>query len=195
VICSILRFQYVSGLTQIAAFFYSGVQIGTWSLIECGASIIAGCLATLRPLLKRLVTTTRDSSILSGCMAQVQRSFKSSAHSDRSTLPRYKNVLSSTKTGRSRDQPISRGVIDEPTLLEFLARPDSEMLALSGGNRDGRASTDPILEQAPEVDGVQFPLPAETRNNKRHTIHTSWTLRDGIANDGRRSERRLTNKY
>ncbi|KAH7128816.1 hypothetical protein B0J11DRAFT_578987 [Dendryphion nanum] len=56
-ICSMIRFQYVDGLTQIEDFFWNAVNIGIWSTIEPGAGIIAGCLATLRPFLKRFFLT------------------------------------------------------------------------------------------------------------------------------------------
>ncbi|KAF2874168.1 hypothetical protein BDV95DRAFT_604366 [Massariosphaeria phaeospora] len=54
-ICSILRFRYVDGLTQIEDFFWNAINIGIWSTIEPGAGIIAGCLATLRPFFKSFV--------------------------------------------------------------------------------------------------------------------------------------------
>ncbi|KAF2277266.1 uncharacterized protein EI97DRAFT_314786 [Westerdykella ornata] len=59
-VCSMVRFQYVDGLTQVDDFFWNAANIAIWSTIEPGVGIIAGCLATLRPLLKRFVTTGRS---------------------------------------------------------------------------------------------------------------------------------------
>jgi hypothetical protein len=186
--------RYVDGLTEFVDFFWVSVQIGTWSTIECGASIIAGCLATLRPLLKHLAVTTRDASVLGSCMKQVSWSFRSSARSEQSTLPHYHSKSSDTKAGSSRHQPISiTGQMDTPTLLEFMAHPGEEVFALNGCSRDGRTSTDPILNQQPGVDGVNFPWPAKRRDSdrRRQTMHASWTLRDGVASDGRTSQREI----
>ncbi|KAL5113711.1 hypothetical protein ACEQ8H_008416 [Pleosporales sp. CAS-2024a] len=68
VICSILRFQYVEGLTDVLDFFWASVNISIWSTIECGASIIAGCLATLRPFIKRLFNNAHISTPFGGCV-------------------------------------------------------------------------------------------------------------------------------
>jgi hypothetical protein len=184
--------RYVDGLTDFTDFFWVSVQISTWSTIECGASIIAGCLATLRPLLKRIAVTARDASSLGSCMNQVSRSFKSGARSENSTLPHYHSAASDKKTGSSRHRPISiSGQMDTPTLLEFIARPGEEVIQLNGGSRDGRTSTDPILNQQPGGDGINFPWPAKTAGSdrRRQTMHVNWTLRDGAASDGRTSER------
>jgi len=59
-ICSIVRFRYVQSLSIDDDFFYSAVNISIWSTIELGAGIIAGSLATMRPLLKRMLKIGRD---------------------------------------------------------------------------------------------------------------------------------------
>ncbi|PVH99654.1 hypothetical protein DM02DRAFT_528532 [Periconia macrospinosa] len=51
-ICSAIRFRYVDGLTEVHDFFWATTNISIWSTIEPGAGIMAGCAATLRPLLK-----------------------------------------------------------------------------------------------------------------------------------------------
>jgi hypothetical protein len=75
-----------------------------------------------------------------------------------------------------------------------MARPGEEVIQLNGGSRDGRTSTDPILNQQLGVDGINFPWPAKTvdSDRRRQTMHASWTLRDdAAASDGRTSEREL----
>lgn len=57
-ICSIIRFLYVRNLAFGEDFFWSAVNISIWSTIELGMGIIAGSLATLRPLLKRVIRST-----------------------------------------------------------------------------------------------------------------------------------------
>ncbi|OAG04040.1 uncharacterized protein CC84DRAFT_1057982, partial [Paraphaeosphaeria sporulosa] len=51
-VCSAIRFRYVDGLTQIEDFFWNATNISIWSTIEPGVGIMAGCMATLRPLMK-----------------------------------------------------------------------------------------------------------------------------------------------
>jgi len=59
-ICSIVRFLYVKNLIFGPDFFWFAVNISVWSTIELGTGIVAGSLATLRPLLRRLLRTTRS---------------------------------------------------------------------------------------------------------------------------------------
>ena len=51
----------------------SAVNISVWSTIELGTGIVAGSLATLRPLLKRLVRTTREHMTLAPLAPGKQR--------------------------------------------------------------------------------------------------------------------------
>jgi hypothetical protein len=59
-ICSIVRFLYVQNLTIADDFWYSAVNISIWSTIELGAGIVAGSLATMRPLLKKMLKIGRE---------------------------------------------------------------------------------------------------------------------------------------
>ncbi|KAF9734730.1 integral membrane family protein [Paraphaeosphaeria minitans] len=66
-VCSAIRFRYVDGLTQIEDFFWNATNISIWSTIEPGVGIMAGCMATLRPLIKcahAKVQTLRSSRTL-----------------------------------------------------------------------------------------------------------------------------------
>ncbi|KAH7407070.1 hypothetical protein DE146DRAFT_418454 [Phaeosphaeria sp. MPI-PUGE-AT-0046c] len=184
VVCSALRFRYVDALTEVYDFFWAAVNISAWSTIECGAGIIAGCLATIRPLVKRLFNSAYPSTTLGSCMKQVSRSFRSSNRSNGSSLPCHNSASSDVKSGVVTAKPGSRQV-DEPTLLEFLAQPGEEVIALHDGTGNGRESTERILQQ-PGIDGIDFPWPAKTSDSrKRQTLHSSWTLRNGVASDGR----------
>ncbi|KAF2673665.1 hypothetical protein BT63DRAFT_410641 [Microthyrium microscopicum] len=59
-ICSIVRFLYVKNLGFHDDFFFAAVNISIWSTIELGTGIVAGSLATMRPLLKRMVRSTKN---------------------------------------------------------------------------------------------------------------------------------------
>ncbi|KAF2396458.1 hypothetical protein EJ06DRAFT_240883 [Trichodelitschia bisporula] len=54
-ICSMIRFKYIEGLGSHDDFFWSAANVSTWSILEMGTGIIAGCLATMRPLFKRFM--------------------------------------------------------------------------------------------------------------------------------------------
>ena len=58
-ICSCVRFKYLDGLGISPEFFWNAANISIWSTIELGAGIVAGSLATLRPLFKRLFYSAR----------------------------------------------------------------------------------------------------------------------------------------
>ncbi|KAF2740798.1 hypothetical protein EJ04DRAFT_518570 [Polyplosphaeria fusca] len=58
-VASMIRFQYVEGLTHFEDFFWNATNIAIWSTVEPGVGIIAGCLATLRPLLRSFLSKAR----------------------------------------------------------------------------------------------------------------------------------------
>jgi hypothetical protein len=68
-------------------------------------------------------------------------------------------------------------------MMEFLARPGEEVIAMHDARDVGRSSTERILQ--PGVDGVDFPWPARMGERRRQTVHVDWPLRDGVAGDGR----------
>jgi hypothetical protein len=193
-ICSMIRFRFVDGLTQTDDFFWNVVNISIWSTIEAGACIIAGCLATLRPLLKRAIHQARESTALSGCVKQISRSLRSGSQSqpnsnDASSIPLPDTAASRSDSERKRSETTVTG---EPTFLEYLARPGEEVIPLSSDIGNKRTSTDPILER-PEV--AEFPWPVKTKGRhqrykgKRQAVHGSWTLQQETADDRRTSER------
>ncbi|KAF2828177.1 hypothetical protein CC86DRAFT_405180 [Ophiobolus disseminans] len=185
VICSILRFRYVDGITQTDDFFWNAVNISTWSTIECGASIIAGCLATLRPFLKRLVSTAQNSSVLESCVHHMSRSFRSSKPSDGSSSPQHNSPSTEVRDkGMSMGNQTVCARAREPTFAEFIARPREEVIAVSerDGQSEGIAERIVQAQRDPEL---EFPWPVKPRDRKRQTIHASWTLSRGVASDGR----------
>lgn len=81
-ICSIIRFKYINGLTLIDDFFWNSTNFTIWATIELGAGIIAGCLATMRPLFKFIFETTRTiTSSASRSAKRIPRSFRSNPNS------------------------------------------------------------------------------------------------------------------
>lgn len=197
-ICSMIRFRYVEGLTQIEDFFWNAVNIAIWSTIEAGACIIAGCLATLRPLLKCAFNQARGSSSLSGCVKQISKSLRSASQSNPSsqdsTIPRYNTPTSGThfrdKRRERSDQRTEVNEEDEPTFLEFIAPPGTEVIQLTSDTNPERKSTDLIFAGFEEPT-LEFNWPVDRGSNSRKgkaknvpTRHESWTL-PGIADEER----------
>jgi hypothetical protein len=58
---SVVRLAYIRGMTYNIDFFEVGVNITLWSIIEAGLCITAASLATLRPLFRCCIDTTRRS--------------------------------------------------------------------------------------------------------------------------------------
>ncbi|KAH6644592.1 hypothetical protein C7974DRAFT_23862 [Boeremia exigua] len=172
-ICSIIRFQYVDGLTQIDDFFWNATNIAIWSTIECGASIIAGCLATLRPFLRRIFATA--DTITKSIRSSTSRSNGSSKRTNEST---------STNTHFGSNQSRNEGSItDKPTFAEFITEP-GEAIELSSDAGGERESQDQILRQQ-EQSASEFPCPINIVENPAeptctapmHSKHRSWSSR------------------
>jgi len=174
-ICSMIRFQYVDGLTQIDDFFWNATNIAIWSTIECGASIIAGCLATLRPLLKRVFATA-------GTLTKSLRSSNSRSHgSSRQTT----NSTSLNTHLGSNERKTTASSADKPTFAEFIAE-RGEVIEMSSSSSAGgdRESQDRIL-RPDEQSALDFPWPVKviesTREPERtapmHSKHRSWSSR------------------
>ncbi|KAF2469809.1 uncharacterized protein BDR25DRAFT_39860 [Lindgomyces ingoldianus] len=138
-ICSIIRFQYVDGLTQIEDFYWNATNVAIWSTVEPGSGIVAGCLATLRPFLKRFITTAR--SVRSATAKQLSRSLRSSEPGSDSKCPTESN-MNHTAANRS-----CRNTNDA-----FSKHGESFELKSEANRKDGE-STDYILTQTDEFDG------------------------------------------
>jgi hypothetical protein len=168
-----IRFQYVDGLTQIEDFFWNATNIAIWSTIECGASIIAGCLATLRPFLKRMFATA-------GTLTKSLRS--SNTRSNGSSRQTNQSTSTSTHFG-PKERKTGGSSTDKPTFAEFIAEPGEviEMSSDAGGERE---SQDCILRHD-EQPNLDFPWPVKVIESRRepertapmHSKHKSWTSR------------------
>ncbi|KAK1658099.1 hypothetical protein BDP55DRAFT_683816 [Colletotrichum godetiae] len=58
-IIMIIRIPYIKVLEISADFLYQTVDVALWSLLEPSIGIVAGCIATLRPLIATCATSTR----------------------------------------------------------------------------------------------------------------------------------------
>ncbi|RDI83214.1 hypothetical protein Vi05172_g6947 [Venturia inaequalis] len=88
-IFSIVRFKYIDGLGSHEDFFWNAANVSIWSTMEMGTGIIAGCLATMRPLFKKLVykasplsTSHRGATDTSSRLWKPKPSARSSTHTD-----------------------------------------------------------------------------------------------------------------
>jgi hypothetical protein len=111
----------VDGLIEFEDFFWSATNIAIWSTIEPGVGIIAGCLATLRPLVTGIMSKARSvrseknsSHGASGVSYSGQRSKIGSAHTRsvrpgtiRSTAPQDEPIeLTPSALGRKSTEDI-----------------------------------------------------------------------------------------
>lgn len=184
-ICSMIRFQYVDGLTQIDDFFWNATNIAIWSTIECGASIIAGCLATLRPLLKRMFTTA----------GAITKSLRSSTSQSNGSSRRTDGSTSTTTHISSNEQKRGDSCTDKPTFAEFIAE-RGEVIELSNHVGRERESQDRILREY-ERPALEFPWPAKViggsaepvRYAPLHSKHRNWTSRHRVRAHGDASQR------
>lgn len=184
-ICSMVRFQYVDGLTQIDDFFWNATNIAIWSTIECGASIVAGCLATLRPLLKRMFATA----------GTISKSLRSSNTQSRGSSKRTGNSGSSNTQFSSGEQKSGSSSDGKPTYAEFIAGVDEviEMSSDAGGERE---SQDRILQQD-EQSALDFPWPVKVANDPKEpertspmcVKHKSWAPRQRSEDKGKTTQR------
>ncbi|KNG46013.1 hypothetical protein TW65_07209 [Stemphylium lycopersici] len=145
-VCSIVRFRYIEGLLDISNFFSSVINISTWSTIEAAACIVAGCIATLRPLLKSAIGRAHESLAPSGYIAQLSKTIKSSQRSHaRSTGDIGLSEIDPNHCSPNRGP--SPQLKNAPTYVEYIARPGSAVVPLSSDIGNKRASTDFILER------------------------------------------------
>jgi hypothetical protein len=174
-ICSMIRFQFVDGLTQIDDFFWNATNVAIWSSIECSASIIAGCLATLRPLLKRMFATA----------GSLTKSLRSSNNRSNGSSRQITDSLSLNTHLSSSERKMTGSSTDKPTFAEFIAE-RGEVIEMSSSSDAGgeRESQDRILRQDKQP-ALDFPWPVKvvesTREPQRtapmHSKHKNWSSR------------------
>ncbi|KAG9187229.1 hypothetical protein G6011_05100 [Alternaria panax] len=186
-ICSGIRFRYIEGLIQTDDFFWNVVNISIWSTIEAGACIIAGCLATLRPLMKCALRQARESSAVSSCAHHISRSLRSTHRSNNETskaqsvsrLSRRDVILSEIDQNYlSGERKASLPhLITKPSYIESIARLDSAVTPFASEfGIIGRMSTDSILNRT-ESEATDFTLLEKEKENKsRQSRNVSWTL-------------------
>lgn len=174
-ICSMIRFQYVDGLTQIEDFFWNATNIAIWSTIECGASIIAGCLATLRPLLRRVFATA-------GTITKSLRS--SNSRSQGSSRQTTKSTSLNTHLGSNQCKAPASSA-NKPTFAEFVAERGEVIEMSSSSSAGGERESQDLILRPDEDPALDFPWPVKviesTREPKRtapmHSKHRSWNVR------------------
>ncbi|KAF2119965.1 hypothetical protein BDV96DRAFT_641832 [Lophiotrema nucula] len=170
-VCSIVRFKYVEGLTEIDDFFWNATNIAIWSTIEPGAGIIAGCLATLRPFLKSFLHTAR--SIHSSTMRSDKHFSRFSPWGGESSYQRsggdshsQASDARTSRTGTSADRQSGR---------------DQDFELQSDVSRKGK-STDNIL---PPTKDIIHPWPSrQDRSFDLEPSGTQRTERNKRASDG-----------
>jgi hypothetical protein len=140
-----IRFKYVGGLIYVDDFFYDSVSIGIWSAIEAGAGIMAGCGATLRPLVKGIADKAVTMKSKSGGSKGLS---KIRSNSPMDSRPKPGNEGSSTwsdtlvASGRKSGDSIS----DKPGFLETLAARSEDGIEMTSQTSHGRReSQDGIL--------------------------------------------------
>ncbi|KAM0690996.1 hypothetical protein Q7P36_009766 [Cladosporium allicinum] len=127
---SVVRLAYVKGMSYNMDFFQVGVNITLWSIIEAGLCITAASLATLRPLFRCCIDTTRRSmtadSEWGGDKVHHRTSYIQHAHqlSDESS-PQDRSLIRPTSASESEDWPLRDPASALPRLSEISNAPPS----------------------------------------------------------------------
>lgn len=110
-VCSIVRFKYIDGLGDINDFFWTATNISIWSLFEMATGIIAGSLATMRPLFKKIMykarsitqvgrtrnpSSSRDENSKARMLYTGKRSIGSSSNKSQRSMAEWKNTVDSS---------------------------------------------------------------------------------------------------
>jgi len=179
-ICSMVRFRYVSGLTEVVDFFWNAVNISLWSTIEAGASIMAGCLATLRPLLKRIFGAFGENSLFSVYIKQISQSLRSGstakANSHASAAVRHDTMMSDRTRISWREERRRRNIhADDTESIEFLALPGHGLTASASETGQECQSTE-LASSSTGGEHLAFSLPpsgsevhGETEERRKRT--------------------------
>ncbi|KAJ5182078.1 hypothetical protein N7449_012225 [Penicillium cf. viridicatum] len=92
----IVRIPFVKTFDDLNDFLYATVQIAYWSNLEVGLGITAGCLATLRPLLRHWFGSRADPSYSAG--------FPKETYGRRTGASQQQPVLLSSMNGTERGE-------------------------------------------------------------------------------------------
>lgn len=131
---SVVRLAYVRGMSYNMDFFQVGVNITLWSIIEAGLCITAASLATLRPLFRCCIDTTRRSMTADSewggdkVHSHHQRaSYIQHAHqlSDETTSQDRSLIRPASSASESEDWPLRDPATALPRLSEISNAPTS----------------------------------------------------------------------
>jgi len=150
----------------------NAVNIAIWSTIEPGAGIIAGCLATLRPFVKRFVATAR--SVRSSATSSAKAISRFSRSNENSSNPK-----GTIENNAQRKLPAgsSQGANQGPSSSN-----DQDIELKSDANKRYE-STDCILEQTGDIEEPWSSqqgggLEIDRRSSQApRIVRTTWTTR------------------
>ncbi|ENI01638.1 hypothetical protein COCC4DRAFT_147400 [Bipolaris maydis ATCC 48331] len=140
-VCSLIRFKYIKGVLKNGDYFYRAVHICMWSTIEVGTCIIAGCTATLRPLMKIAlvqVQVTLPLSRLGSGAPPTSITLKSSQQSSHRSSRMIRTLDNDLEYGNA-DPTGSTALLPKiPEFVELIVRPDPAILAPAAGKTQPR---------------------------------------------------------
>jgi len=111
---------YISTFNNQADFLYATVDVAIWSTVELGIGIVAGCVATLRPLLQLILHKAgmRSTAGANNATSSLQLSTHISRKNGTTTsmdsdtdnfLPIQANTTVTTVTGNAPKSPLWNG--------------------------------------------------------------------------------------
>lgn len=172
-----VRFKYISGLAIRVDFFKDAASISIWSTIELGTGIVAGSMATLRPLFKKLFYKAKN-------ITMTIRGFQSSVGAKKS-----KSKSNVTSRGRAKEtserppMPRGKGSVDSSSSRASIAPATNERIfdashhsvhltSIHGTHEVGDAYDDSHNITFEEVYDEERGLGLTLREEKRvHLIH------------------------
>ncbi|XP_014554198.1 hypothetical protein COCVIDRAFT_39867 [Bipolaris victoriae FI3] len=140
-VCSLIRFKYIKGVLKNGNYFYQAVHICMWSTIEVGTCIIAGCTATLRPLMKIAliqVQVTLPLSRLGSGVPPTSSTLKSSQQSNHRSSRMIRLPDNDLEYGNPDPTGSTLLLPKIPEFVELVVRPDPVILAPGAKNTQSR---------------------------------------------------------
>lgn len=140
-VCSLIRFKYIKGVLKNGNYFYQAVHICMWSTIEVGTCIIAGCTATLRPLMKIAliqVQVTLPLSRLGSGVPPTSSTPKSSQQSNHRSSRMIRLPDNDLEYGNPDPTGSTLLLPKIPEFVELVVRPDPVILAPVAKNTQSR---------------------------------------------------------
>lgn len=131
---TVVRVVYAKELTENNDNLYNFYDIAIWSTVECGMALLASCLATLKPLFRKMTTifnTTRQSSVWGSDNRSTVRHDRI-PHKGKVTGHRTQSSFS-TYTSRKISLPrvhVSKTSISVPQAVRWNYRIESDEIAM-----------------------------------------------------------------